>query len=352
MCLVGAALALRALARGPDQARLAASLLLATAAAMALSPALSVNPPGFVRLSGMVPPLVALAGLGYGWVWARLGWPPLAAAALAVPLLWTSYDYFVLWAPSDVAFRATMADKLEGAALVSGWVERGERVFLAPLYARDFTYRYLLRDVPVDSFDIGAALVVPGDGRPTRYAFPPEDGDGLATVAARLASRPSCEVAADASGQRPLLATLLLAAGAPSAPTPRRQFEDGIALLDARLSRPTARPGERVDLVLEWAAVARPGRDYTVFVHARDAAEQTRVQRDRMPGDGSVPTSGWRIDDRVLDYYTIDLPADLPPGEYRLVVGLYELASGRRLAVTGQSAPANEVEIGRLRVVG
>jgi hypothetical protein len=352
MLLLGAGLALLALARGPAGARVSATLLLATAAAMALSPALSVNPPGFVRISGMVPPLVALAALGYGWAWARLSWRPLAGAALAVPLLWTSYDYFVLWAPSDVAFRATMEDKLEGAALVSRWVERGERVFLAPLYARDFTYRYLLRDVPFDSFDLGAALVVPGDGRPARYAFPPEDRDGLARVAARLGARPEFEVASDHSGQRPLLATLLLSSPSPAVAAPARPFEDGIALVGARLSQPAARPGEKVELALEWLAVSRPGRDYSVFVHVRDAAGQTRFQRDRMPGDGSVPTSRWRVDDRVGDYYALELPPDLPAGEYLLVAGLYDLATGQRLALVDQPTATNEVEVARLKVAG
>jgi hypothetical protein len=267
-----------------------------------------------------------------------------------VPLLWTSYDYFVVWAPGDVAFRGTMADKLEGAELVSGWVERGERVFLAPLYARDFTYRYLLRDVPVDSFDIGAALVVPGDGRPARYAFPPEDRDGLATVAARLGGRPEFEVAPDRGRQRPLLATLRTPAGPPSPPGVRRQFEDGVGLVEASLSPAAARPGQKVELAIHWAATARPSRDYSVFVHGRDAAGATRFQRDRMPGDGSVPTSRWQIDDRIGDFYTLELPADLPPGEYRLVAGLYELGSGRRLTVVGQPDAPNEVELARLRV--
>jgi hypothetical protein len=352
--LLGTALALVGLVRGPTSFRIAGLLTLLTLGAMALSPALSVNPPGFVRISGMVPPLVALAALGYEAVyhWARgridrrLALPG-AALVLAVPLVWTSYDYFVVWAPSDVAFRGTMADKAEGAALVRGWLANGERVFLAPLYARDFTYRYLLRDVPVESFDIGQAVVVPGQGA-TRYAFPPEDAGGIATTAGRLGGRATFAVAPDASGQRPLLATLVLDSPPPTVPV-TVAFANGIGLAAAAAS-PAARPGEPLSLALTWVAREQPSRDYTVFVHGRDSAGQTRFQRDRMPGDGSVPTTRWRVGDRVGDYYSLPLPADLSAGEYRIVIGLYDQATGQRLTVESDPAHPNEVEVARVRV--
>jgi hypothetical protein len=69
-----------------------------------------------------------------------------------------------------------------------------------------------------------------------------------------------------------------------------------------------------------------------------------------MPGDGSVPTSRWKVDDRIDDYYSLQLPPDLPPGDYRLVVGLYDLASGRRLVAEGAPPPGNEVEVGKVQV--
>jgi hypothetical protein len=356
--LLGCGLALAALVRSAGAARAVGLTLLTWLVAMMLPSALSVNPPGFSRITGMIPAAVVLAALGldrvFAWARTRLDRPWLfrlaAGATLAVPLVWTSYDYFVVWAPSEAAYRWMMEDKAQAARRVEGWLAAGERVFLAPLYARDYTFSFLLREAPVESFDVGAALVVPGDGRPARYAFPPEDGAGLATVAQRLGAPAEVEVVADDSGRFPLLATLRLEPSGGSAPRSATRFEDGIALVGAELSRASAVAGERVELALHWVAAGRPSRDYSVFVHGRDEGGLTRFQRDRMPGDGSVPTSRWRVGDQIGDYYQIELPGELPPGQYRLVVGLYRLADGQRLVVTSQPGWSNEVEVGRLRV--
>lgn len=300
--------------------------------------------------------MAALAALGFELARRRLApregraITPVTLAALAIPLCWTSFDYFVRWAPSDAAFRATMEDKAQGAELVRSWVNAGERVFLAPLYAQDFTYRYLTRDLPVDSFDIGATVVLPA-GQPARYAFPPDDRDGLTTTADRLASFPlpaTFALAADATGRRALLATLRRdALPAPAPPSDLRRFEDGIALAGAELSPAAGRPGAPVSLVLDWIAERPPIRGYSVFVHVRDASGATRFQRDRAPG---FPTDRWRAGDRVLDYHRLELPANLPAGDYQLVVGLYLVSSGQRLVVASDPTRPNELLVARLRV--
>jgi hypothetical protein len=61
-----------------------------------------------------------------------------------------------------------------------------------------------------------------------------------------------------------------------------------------------------------------------------DAEGKLVAQHDGPPNAGQSPTSGWLKGDRVLDEHQIPLPADLPAGEYRLIVGLYD-AAGERL---------------------
>ena len=335
----------------------AALLLLATLGAMGLSSALSVNPPGFVRISGMIPPAVVLAALGLtaagGWARPRLGrmFLPVAMLALAVPLVWTSYDYFGRWYGGGVAYRWVMEDKVQASERVTAWQVAGERVFLAPLYARDYTFSYLLRDHPPESFDLGAGLVIPASST-ARYAFPPEDRDGLAAVAEHLGAPARFEMVADSSGEHPLLATLVLDAP-PVAPArkPVAELDRGVQLLRAHVEPSAAAPGDVVQLALTWRATQPLDRDYSVFVHGR-LGDQTRFQRDRMPGDGTLPTSHWRPGDRIGDYYRIELPRDLAPGDYRLVVGLYELSSGQRLRLVDRPDAPNELEVGHIRVVG
>lgn len=83
----------------------------------------------------------------------------------------------------------------------------------------------------------------------------------------------------------------------------------------------------------------RPDRflevDYTVFLHLRNAAGETVAQGDGPPVDGQWPTSLWPPDVTIHDTHTITAPANLPPGTYRLVTGLYDRATGNRLPLEG-----------------
>jgi hypothetical protein len=56
-------------------------------------------------------------------------------------------------------------------------------------------------------------------------------------------------------------------------------------------------------------------------------------QEDAFPLQGTLPTSQWRPGQTLTDPYQIQLDGDLPPGQYRLIVGWYLLADLRRLPV-------------------
>ncbi len=49
---------------------------------------------------------------------------------------------------------------------------------------------------------------------------------------------------------------------------------------------------------------------------------------------------------------SLTLPADLPPGEYPVNVGLYDFATGQRLPVTvdGQRQPNDAFTLGQLQI--
>ena len=96
------------------------------------------------------------------------------------------------------------------------------------------------------------------------------------------------------------------------------------------------------DLTLWWTAPNQPQKDYTVFVHLFEpATEDILVQQDAMPLQGSHPTSGWLAGEVVSETLRLDL-VDVPPGAYRVAVGLYQASTGVRLsAITpgGDSLP-------------
>lgn len=85
-----------------------------------------------------------------------------------------------------------------------------------------------------------------------------------------------------------------------------------------------------------------PG-DYQTFVHLRDPANgQNVAQADGPPLAGWYPTSWWPAGEAVTDWRNFPLPADLPPGRYRLVVGFYDLAGQQRV---GQEFDLGLVEV-------
>jgi hypothetical protein len=101
---------------------------------------------------------------------------------------------------------------------------------------------------------------------------------------------------------------------------------------------------------LEWAPLAGPQSDYTVFVHLIDQDGRVRAQHDGQPVSGSRPTSSWKPGEQIEDHHGLAITADLPPGEYRLAVGLYEASTGERLRVdvADEGRPTDRVLIGPL----
>jgi hypothetical protein len=96
----------------------------------------------------------------------------------------------------------------------------------------------------------------------------------------------------------------------------------------------------QLTITLYWRADVQPSADYTVFVHLRNAAQETVRQKDSPPAGGRYPTGLWDNGEIIAD--EISLPLDqVPAGRYTPVVGLYNFATGDRLAVPGH--PANEI---------
>ena len=121
------------------------------------------------------------------------------------------------------------------------------------------------------------------------------------------------------------------ARGRGDAESPLARFDDGIALEAARLP------------ALTWRAEARPRRDYTVFVHLLDEAGRLVGQDDRPPAGGRYPTSIWDGGERIVDEH----PLTAPSGRYRVLVGMYDPATGQRLRrIDG----GDSVEVGTLQI--
>ncbi|HEY3082921.1 MAG TPA: glycosyltransferase family 39 protein [Chloroflexota bacterium] len=128
---------------------------------------------------------------------------------------------------------------------------------------------------------------------------------------------------------------------------PPTRFGDALELIGYRPGPAQVRPGQTLEVVLVWRALAPPEVDYTVFVHALDAGGVLRAQADRQPREGRAPTSAWEPGAPIVDTVRLVIPPGTPPGRLVLRAGLYEQPSLRRLP----TATGDAVQIGTVTVL-
>ncbi len=106
------------------------------------------------------------------------------------------------------------------------------------------------------------------------------------------------------------------------------QFGDAIELTGYQLPPAPVSPGDILQVALQWHAIQSPQKNYTVFVQVLDAENHLVGQRDAAP---QPPTSMWHAGATIDDRHGVLIAPGTPPGEYRLVVGLYDANTGVRL---------------------
>jgi len=124
------------------------------------------------------------------------------------------------------------------------------------------------------------------------------------------------------------------------------------------LADDTVRQGEDLRLVLYWQAQQPLEKQYSAFAHLDAPPDYTtRAGSDNL-NPGGIPTSRWVPTLYTRDEHTISIPAELPPVEYLLQVGLYDKVTGKRLPVlseggefAGDSIPLQTIHVLRAQPI-
>ena len=123
-------------------------------------------------------------------------------------------------------------------------------------------------------------------------------------------------------------------------------FGEQITLAGYRLAEGQTAAGGTLTLTLYWRAERKPDADYTAFIHLLDQEGNRWGQHDGYPTGRYLPTSKWEPGRLLRAEYAIPVARDAPPGDYNLLVGLYSLATMRRLPAAGSgSAPDGDAVI-------
>ncbi|MCY4525986.1 MAG: hypothetical protein OXB89_05200, partial [Anaerolineaceae bacterium] len=118
------------------------------------------------------------------------------------------------------------------------------------------------------------------------------------------------------------------------------RFGEHIRLSGYDLLSPDPQPGSPLDLTLYWKAASTPPDNYSFFLHL-NALDDPRplAQVDGNPAVPARLTSTWNRPEETLisPRFSLPLPEDLPPGDYRVTLGLYNFETGERLPLRDET---------------
>ncbi|MBI4785771.1 MAG: glycosyltransferase family 39 protein [Chloroflexi bacterium] len=117
---------------------------------------------------------------------------------------------------------------------------------------------------------------------------------------------------------------------------------ENIRFVGYEVDRAEIAPGQTLQLTLHWNLQSLISSRLKVFTHligGINPATESSVwaQMDGEPVGGSRPTSTWQVDETIDDLYGLQLPLNIPPGEYTLEIGMYDPVTLARLPVQDAS---------------
>ena len=118
----------------------------------------------------------------------------------------------------------------------------------------------------------------------------------------------------------------------PSATPTDVRYGEVLDLLACEQSTQTLSPGETLHLTLEWRSRLPIARPYVVTAQLL-GPDRLYGQVDLPVGGEQHPTPLWKPGEEVADGLPLKVDPATPPGRYRLIVAVYDPASGVRLPV-------------------
>ncbi len=106
---------------------------------------------------------------------------------------------------------------------------------------------------------------------------------------------------------------------------------DSLALRGYQAAPNPARPGDALQLKLYWQTDAPLSENLTVFTQLLNSSGALAAGHDSQPLGGYFPTGQWPPGEIITDPVSLPLPAELPPGQYTLITGMYRLDTLERL---------------------
>jgi 4-amino-4-deoxy-L-arabinose transferase-like glycosyltransferase len=302
----------------------------------------------------------------------------LFAVILALNAASTFNDYFVQWPTDDYvrfwqqatwtqAVRALNADRSSTPIAASG-------LSIHDFDPQTFDLLGLRSDLKVKWFDCRNAMLYPQDGTTTRYLAPaylPCDAD-LQTrfwPSAQQVAQPhwpdtgaaiftlhelNGRAALEALGSQLALHPVWIGDEAFEVRSPEGDLEpaqlpldlSGLSLLGWETEQVAAEPGEAIDLFTYWKVTQPIAPSLKLFMHVTGPDGKIVAQWDGL----DVNIGLLEAHDVFVQRHRLELPADLPPGPYRISIGAYQPDTGQRLKTEFDGRTIDSIVLGLLTV--
>ena len=105
--------------------------------------------------------------------------------------------------------------------------------------------------------------------------------------------------------------------------------------LDYTFTSQTAQPGDTVLVQLQWSALSALDDYSIIYLHLIAPDGALAAQNDGDAVNGLAPDFTWAVGKPVIDRRAVLIPAELAPGDYTLVAGMYRKTDGVRLRTAG-----------------
>ncbi len=114
------------------------------------------------------------------------------------------------------------------------------------------------------------------------------------------------------------------------------EYENGMGLLGYSAERDYLPVGDFYRVALFWRADARLPENYSVSIRLLNSDADVALSRTSEPSAGRYRTTAWEEGEIVRDNHALRVPKDLPEGQYRLQLAVFD-ADGR--AINAQTTP-------------
>ena len=139
----------------------------------------------------------------------------------------------------------------------------------------------------------------------------------------------------------------------------KHTLDGKLQLLGYDLNSERLRPGDRLNLDAYWYAQEETDIDFSSFLHLSSGGPP-HVQIDKLHPGGRAISEWWSPAGYILDSYQLQIPTDLPAGDYDLIIGLYTCAlmppddcgNGYRPTVTDENGEriGDQIKLATVRV--